>query len=56
MQFGLLVAGTLLVGWECWRQVRQGRELAEVEAQVRAGEQELESLLKGSPATSGSWP
>jgi hypothetical protein len=43
MQFGLLAAGVLLAGWEGWRQVRQGRELAEVEAQVRAGEQEAES-------------
>ena len=43
LQFGLLAAGALLVGWEGWRQVRQGRELAEVEAQVRAGEQEAES-------------
>ena len=43
MQFGLLAAGVLLAGWECWRHVRQGRELAGVEAQVRAGEQELES-------------
>ena len=33
----------MLVGWECWRHVRQGRELAGVEAQIRAGEQELES-------------
>jgi hypothetical protein len=43
VQFGLLAAGVLLAGWEGWRQVRQGRELAEVEAQVRAGEQESES-------------
>jgi len=43
MKFGLLAAGVLLAGWEGWRQVRQGRELAEVEAQVRAGEQESES-------------
>ena len=43
MQLGLLAAGILLAGWECWRHVRQGRELAGVEAQVRAGEQELES-------------
>jgi hypothetical protein len=43
MQFGLLAVGISLVGWECWRHVRQGRELAGVEAQVRAGEQELES-------------
>ena len=43
MQFGLLAAGMLLAGWECWRHVRQGRELAEVEAQVQAGEQESES-------------
>jgi hypothetical protein len=43
MQFGLLAAGALLAGWEGWRHVSQGRELAEVEAQVRAGEQEAES-------------
>src|SRR5438552_4234734 len=43
MQFGLLAAGGLLAGWEGWRQVRQGREVAEVEAQGRAGEQESES-------------
>jgi len=43
MQFGLLAAGVLLAGWEGWRQVSQGRELGEVEAQVRAGEQEAES-------------
>jgi len=43
MQFGLLAAGVLLAGWEGWRQVRQGRELAEVEAQVRAGEEQAES-------------
>src|ERR1039457_6931767 len=43
MQFGLLAAGVLLAGWEGWRQVSQRRELAEVEAQVRAGEQEAES-------------
>lgn len=43
MQFGLLAAGVLLAGWEGWRQVRQGRELAEVEAQVQAGEQAAES-------------
>ncbi len=43
LQFGWLAAGILLAGWECWRQVRQGRELAGIEAQVRAGEQELES-------------
>lgn len=43
MQFGLLAAGVLLVGWGAWRHVRQGRELAEVEAQVRAAEQESES-------------
>ena len=43
MQFGFLAAGVLLAGWEGWRQVRQGRELAEVEAQVQAGEQEAES-------------
>ena len=43
MQRGLLAAGMLLAGWECWRHVRQGSELAGVEAQVRAGEQELES-------------
>jgi len=43
MQFGLLAAGVLLAGWEGWRQVRQGRELVEIEAQIRAGEQEAES-------------
>ena len=43
MQFGLLVAGVLLAGWEGWRQVRQSRELAEIEAQVRARERESES-------------
>lgn len=43
MQFGLLAAGILLAGWECWRHVRQGLELAGIEAQVRSGEQELES-------------
>ena len=43
MQFGLLAAGVLLVGWEGWRRLHQGRELAAVEAQVRAGEQEAES-------------
>ena len=43
MQFGLLAAGILLAGWECWRHVRQARELAEIQAQVRSGEQELES-------------
>lgn len=43
MQKGLLAAGMLLAGWECWRHVRQGSELAGAEAQVRAGEQELES-------------
>ena len=43
MQFGLLAVGISLVGWECWRHVREGRELAGIEAQVRAGEQELES-------------
>jgi len=43
MQFGLLTAGILLAGWECWLHVRQGRELAGIEAQVRSGGQELES-------------
>ena len=43
MQFGLLAAGLWLAGWECWRHVRQGRELAGVEAQIRAEAQELES-------------
>ena len=43
MQIGLLAVGILLAGWEYWRHVRQGRELAGVEAQVRVGEQELES-------------
>jgi hypothetical protein len=43
MQVGLLVAGIVLAGWECWQHVRQGRELAGVEAQIRAGEQERES-------------
>jgi hypothetical protein len=43
MQFGLLAAGVLLAGWEAWRHARQGRELAEVEAQVRAAEQASES-------------
>jgi hypothetical protein len=43
MQFGLLAAGILLAGWECWRHVRQGLELAGIEAQVRSGEEELES-------------
>ena len=43
MQFGLLAVGISLVGWEGWRHVRQGRELAEVAAQAQAAEQELES-------------
>ena len=43
MQLVLLGVGISLVGWECWRQVRQGRELTGIEAQVQAGEQELES-------------
>jgi hypothetical protein len=43
MQFGLLAAGLLLAGWECWQHVCQGRELSGIEAQVRSGEQELES-------------
>ncbi len=43
MQCGLLAAGALLAGWEGWRQVGHRRELAEVEAQVQAGEQESES-------------
>jgi hypothetical protein len=43
MQLGLLAVGISLVGWECWRHARQGRELTGVEAQVQAGEQELES-------------
>ncbi len=43
LQFGLLAVGIALAGWECWRHVRQGRELAGVEAQVQAGEKELES-------------
>jgi len=43
MQVSLLAAGILLAGWECWRHVRQGRELAGVEVQIRAEEQELES-------------
>jgi hypothetical protein len=43
LQFGLLAAGISLAGWECWRHVRRGRELAGVEAQVQAGEQELET-------------
>ncbi len=43
VQLGLLATGALLVGWECWQHVRQDRELADVEAQVQAGEQESES-------------
>jgi hypothetical protein len=43
IQVGLLAAGILIAGWECWLHVRQGRELAGVEAQIRAGEQESES-------------
>jgi hypothetical protein len=43
MQLVLLGVGISLAGWECWQHVRQGRELAVVEAQVQAGEQELES-------------
>ena len=43
MQFGLLAVGISLAGWECWRHVRQSRELAGVEAQVRSGEQVLAS-------------
>jgi hypothetical protein len=50
MQLGLLAAGILLAGWQCWRHVRQGRELAGVEAQVRAGEQELESRRRAAAA------
>src|SRR4051794_33096627 len=51
MQFGLLAAGLLLVGWEAWQHVRQGRELAEVDAQVRAAEQESESRRSKLEAT-----
>lgn len=43
MQLGLLAAGALLIGWEIWRQVRQNREWAEVQAQIQAGEQEAET-------------
>jgi hypothetical protein len=43
MQIGFFAVGILLAGRECWRQVQQGRELAAIEAQVRTGEQELES-------------
>src|ERR1051326_2288890 len=43
IQFALLAAGVVLVGWECWRHVSQGRELTSIEARVRAGEQELET-------------
>src|SRR5882724_11200533 len=43
LQFGLLAVGISLVGWQYWQHVREGRELAGVEAQVQAGGQELES-------------
>jgi len=43
MQLVLLGVGISLAGLEGWRHVRQAGELAQVEAQVRAGEQELES-------------
>ena len=43
LQFGLLAAGLVLAGWECWQHVRQGRDLSAVEAQLQAGGQELES-------------
>ncbi len=43
LQFGLLAVGISLLGWEFWRHLREGRELAAIEAQVQAGQQELES-------------
>jgi hypothetical protein len=43
IQIVLLAAGITLAGWEYWQHVRQARELAAIEAQFQAGEQELES-------------
>lgn len=50
MQIGLLAAGVALAGWEYRQHVRQGSELAAVEAQFQAGEQELESRRSAQAA------
>lgn len=43
LQLGLLALGLALVAWECWQHARQSQELAKVEAQIQAGEQDAES-------------